>query len=41
MTMALIAHDSKKELMIVCTAYCRILSQHKLVATGTTRKIDQ
>ena len=37
MTIALIAHDSKKELMVqVCTAYCRILSQHKLVATGTT-----
>ena len=37
MTIALIAHDSKKELMVqFCTAYCRILSQHKLVATGTT-----
>ena len=35
MTIALIAHDSKKELMVqFCTAYCRILSQHKLVATG-------
>ena len=34
MTIALIAHDSKKELMVqFCTAYCRILSQHKLVAT--------
>ena len=22
-----------------CTAYCRILSQHKLVATGTTGKL--
>ena len=33
MTIALIAHDSKKELMVqFCTAYCRILSQHKLVA---------
>ena len=32
MTIALIAHDSKKELMVqFCTAYCRILSQHKLV----------
>ena len=39
MTIALIAHDSKKELMVqFCTAYCRILSQHKLVATGTTGK---
>ena len=29
MTIALIAHDSKKELMVqFCTAYCRILSQH-------------
>ena len=37
---ALIAHDSKKELMVqFCTAYCRILSQHKLVATGTTGKL--
>ena len=28
MTIALIAHDSKKELMVqFCTAYCRILSQ--------------
>ena len=36
----LIAHDSKKELMVqFCTAYCRILSQHKLVATGTTGKL--
>ena len=40
MTIALIAHDSKKELMVqFCTAYCRILSQHKLVATGTTGKL--
>ena len=31
MTIALIAHDSKKELMVqFSTAYCRILSQHKL-----------
>ena len=36
MTIALIAHDSKKELMVqFCTAYCRILSQHKLVRRGT------
>ena len=40
MTIALIAHDSKKELMVqFCTAYCRILSQHKLVATGTTGQL--
>ena len=40
MNIALIAHDTKKELMVqFCTAYCRILSQHKLVATGTTGKL--
>lgn len=40
MTIALIAHDSKKELMMqFCTAYCRALSQHRLVATGTTGKL--
>ena len=40
MTIALIAHDSKKELIVqFCTAYCRILSQHRLVATGTTGKM--
>lgn len=39
MTIALIAHDSKKELMIqFCTAYCGILSRHTLCATGTTGK---
>ena len=40
MTIALIAHDSKKELMVqFCIAYCRVLSQHTLVATGTTGKM--
>lgn len=40
MTIALIAHDSKKELMVqFCTAYCRVLSQHHLVATGTTGRL--
>lgn len=40
MNIALIAHDSKKELMIqFCIAYCGILSRHKLCATGTTGKI--
>ena len=40
MNIALIAHDSKKELMVqFCTAYSRTLSQHKLVATGTTGKM--
>ena len=40
MNIALIAHDSKKELMVqFCTAYIRILSQHSLLATGTTGKM--
>lgn len=40
MTIALIAHDAKKELMIqFCIAYCGILSRYNLVATGTTAKI--
>lgn len=39
MTIALIAHDSKKELMVqFCIAYCGILSKHNIVATGTTGK---
>ena len=40
MTVALIAHDSKKELMVqFCIAYCGILSRHHLCATGTTGKL--
>ena len=40
MRIALIAHDSRKELMAqFCTAYVRILSQNELVATGVTGKI--
>ena len=40
MNIALIAHDSKKELMIqFCIAYCGILSRHNLCATGTTGKM--
>ena len=40
MNIALIAHDTKKELMVqFCIAYCGILSQHNLVATGTTGKV--
>jgi len=36
-TIAIIAHDAKKELMLqFCTAYSGILSRHKLIATGTT-----
>lgn len=39
MNIALIAHDSKKELMIqFCIAYCGILSRYNLCATGTTGK---
>ena len=37
MTIALIAHDSKKELMIqFCMAYSGVLTKHNLCATGTT-----
>ncbi len=40
MNIALIAHDSKKELMVqFCTAYIRTLSTHTLLATGTTGKM--
>ena len=40
MRIALIAHDSRKELMAqFCTAYVRILSENDLVATGVTGKI--
>ena len=40
MNIALIAHDSKKELMTqFCIAYCGILSRHSLCATATTGKI--
>ena len=40
MTIALIAHDSKKELMVqFCIAYCGILSRHNLCATGSTGKM--
>ncbi len=40
MNIALIAHDSKKELMIqFCIAYSGILSRHNLCATGTTGKL--
>ncbi len=40
MHIALIAHDSKKELMVqFCIAYCGILSHHTLCATGTTGKL--
>lgn len=40
MTIALIAHDAKKELMVqFCIAYSGILSRYNLCATGTTGKV--
>ena len=40
MNIALIAHDSKKELMVqFCIAYSGIHSQHNICATGTTGKL--
>ena len=40
MNIAIIAQDSKKELMVqFCIAYCGILSRHSLCATGTTGKV--
>ncbi len=40
MNIALIAHDTKKELMVqFCIAYCGILSHHNIMATGTTGKM--
>lgn len=40
MNIALIAHDTKKELMVqFCIAYYGVLSKHNLCATGTTGKM--
>ena len=40
MNIGLIAHDSKKELMVqFCIAYCGVLSRHSVCATGTTGKL--
>ena len=40
MRIVLIAHDSKKELMVqFCIAYCGVLSRHSICATGTTGKL--
>lgn len=40
MNIALIAHDSKKELIVqFCIAYCGILSRYNICATGTTGKL--
>ena len=39
MTIALIAEDAKKELMVqFCIAYCGILNHHNIVATSSTAK---
>jgi methylglyoxal synthase len=40
MNIALIAHDSKKELMVqFCIAYRGVLSKHRICATSTTGKL--
>ena len=40
MNIGLIAHDSKKELMVqFCIAYCGIMSHHNLCSTSTTGKL--
>lgn len=40
MNIAIISHDSKKELMVqFCIAYCGILNKHNICATGVTGKI--
>ena len=40
LNIALIAHDTKKELMVqFCIAYCGVLSKHTLCDTGTTGKM--
>ena len=40
MTIALVAHDSKKELMVqFCTAYRRIFSEHTLISTAATGRV--
>jgi len=40
MNIAILAHDSKKELMVqFCIAYSGILSRHSLIATSSTGKL--
>ena len=40
MNIAIIAEDSRKELMVqFCIAYCGILGKHKLCATASTGKL--
>ena len=42
MTIALMSHDRKKELMVqFCIAYCGILSKHTVCATSTTGRMVQ
>jgi len=40
MTVAIIANDKKKELMVqFCLAYCGILAKHQVCGTGTTARL--
>ena len=40
MTIAILAHDSRKELALqFCTAYSAILSKNTVIATGTTGRM--
>ena len=40
MNIAILAQDSKKELMIqFCIAYCGVLAKHNICATATTGKM--
>ena len=40
MTIAILAHDSRKELALqFCTAYSGILSRNTVIATGTTARV--
>ena len=40
MTIAILAHDSRKELALqFCTAYSAILSKNTIIATGTTGRM--
>ena len=40
MTIAILAHDSRKELALqFCTAYSGILSRNTVIATGTTGRM--
>ena len=40
LTIALMAHDKRKELMVqFCINYCRTLSKHKVCATAVTGKL--